>query len=182
MTSIHKEIPNHTPEQVLFRSHSASGTSRAASCGKPITRRYSTNSLVFTACDELERRLLNQKAHADNVLREQLETTIPNMRSKLPNDKDYQAAVDLLVEYYKEAINSTTGELIEGKCGLVVSKILKLQISWKPNWPDKLVITKSLLMISSFSRVVSFLVCIFFYLHLFFFFLCFDKMSCILIY
>lgn len=111
----------------------------------------------FTACDELEKRLLSQKSTSDLVLRDQLENTIPEMKSKL-NDPNYISHVNLLASYILEIIELTIEEMKEGGISNIVTNLLTLQQSWESSWPDKKNITKTILLVSKFSRIVNFLV------------------------
>lgn len=119
----------------------------------------------FTACNELEKRLLAQKESSDLLLRSQLENTIPEMKNKL-RDQNFISAVNLLASYIQEMIELTIDEMKGGRIANIVTNLLSLQQSWEPSWPDKINITKTILLVSKFSRIVNFLV-VFLFLYFF---------------
>ena len=142
----------------VLKSESTTELDSQAELPSKAKRRYSVDTVAtyYSACDELEKRTVNQKAISDIELQQQLEN-ISHMRSKC-SDPEYQKAIDLFSEYLQEIIDATTNDVIEGKCTTTLTKLLQLQLSWKDSWPDKIVITRNMLMISKFSRLVSFLV------------------------
>lgn len=110
---------------------------------------------------ELEKRFEVQKQELDKTLESQLVDLLPDLERKC-DDTAFINAVHSYSDIIKSIINFKPNEMKQGKMNNIVNDLVQLQQAWLPSWPlHRPIITKTLLQISKFSRLINFLVYIY---------------------